>query len=463
MKNNNLPVAIIGAGPVGLAAAAQLTKRNIPFRLFEAGDSVGNNFLSWGHVRVFSPWRYNIDAAAEELLLQNNWISPNKEALPTGNELVNDYFVPLSKHPSIEPFVHLNTKVISIGRKGFDKMKTWGRDDKPFSIKVEKNGNIEYHEAKAVLDSSGTWNQPNPIGSGGVFAEGEQELQDYIFYGIPNVKEDALDRYKNKNVVVVGGGHSAVNALLDLATIQEKYPETRLNWILRKDNIEKVYGGKKDDALKARGALGVRIEQLVNSGRLNVYTPFHILRLIKSENGIQIKGDLNGAIETIEDVDEIISNTGSRPDLDMIREVRVDLDSSLESVFDLAELIDPNIHSCGTVRPHGEKELRHPEKDFYIVGSKSYGRAPTFLMATGYEQVRSIVAYLDGDIEAAEKVELNLPQTGVCSSNNTGATGASAGGCCGPEEVVEQVNSGIFANGSETSKSLANKDAGCCG
>ena len=113
----------------------------------------------------------------------------------------------------------------------------------------------------------------------------------------------------------------------------------------------------------------------------------------------------------------------------MIREIRADLDSSLESVFDLAELIDPNIHSCGTVRPHGEKELRHPEKDFYIVGSKSYGRAPTFLMATGYEQVRSIVAYLDGDIEAAEKVELDLPQTGVCSSN-LNLEDANGGGCC---------------------------------
>ena len=120
----------------------------------------------------------------------------------------------------------------------------------------------------------------------------------------------------------------------------------------------------------------------------------------------------------------------------MIREVRIDLDASLESVFDLAELIDPNIHSCGTVRPHGEKELRHPEKDFYIVGSKSYGRAPTFLMATGYEQVRSIVAYLDGDIEAAERVELDLPQTGVCSSNlNLEGNGTA---CCGTEVVVEK-------------------------
>ncbi|MCG8332731.1 MAG: NAD(P)-binding domain-containing protein [Chitinophagales bacterium] len=444
MQKNNLPIAIIGGGPIGLAAAAQLVQREIPFVLFEAGASVGQNFLSWGHVRVFSPWRYNIDKAAEKLLSQTDWITPDKEKLPTGRELVEDYFIPLAQHPAIAPNIHLNSKVISIGRKGLDKLKTAGREDKPFSIKVVENGVVDYYEAKAVIDATGTWNQPNPIGSGGVFAEGEQELQRHIFYGIPNVKENALDRYKNKNVVVVGGGHSAINALLDLADVQNDFPETQLNWVLRKKDISTVYGGKEEDALEARGALGIRIEKLVNSGKLTIYTPFHILKLTKNENGIQIEGDLNGKAETIPNIDEIISNTGSRPNLDMIREVRVDLDAALESVFDLAELIDPNVHSCGTVRPHGEKELRHPEKDFYIVGSKSYGRAPTFLMATGYEQVRSVVAYLDGDVEAAERVELDLPQTGVCSSN---LGGAEAVACCGTEEVV--------AEGAETS-------GGCC-
>ncbi len=461
MQNNNLPIAIIGGGPVGLAAAAHLTLKNIPFIVFESGESVGQNMLSWRHVRVFSPWKYNIDSAAKQLLEQSNWIAPDEDGLPTGKELVEDYFRPLANLPQIKPHIHLNSRVLSIGRKGLDKMKTWGRAEKPFSIKVEENKSINYYEAKGVIDATGTWNQPNPIGSGGVLAEGEQELKDHIFYGIPNVKADHLDRYKNKNVVVVGGGHSAINALLDLAEIQQEYPKTQLNWILRKDTMEKVYGGKKDDALEARGILGSRIEQLVNSGKLNVYTPFHILKLSKDDNGIQIEGDLNGTTEVINNINEIISNTGSRPNLDMIREVRLDLDASLESVFDLAELIDPNVHSCGTVRPHGEKELRHPEKDFYIVGSKSYGRAPTFLMATGYEQVRSIVAYMAGDIEAAKRVELNLPETGVCSSNLGGTEGeTTSGDCCGAEEVEEETN-GVFANASHP-KDIVEANGGCC-
>ncbi|EZH73458.1 hypothetical protein ATO12_16085 [Aquimarina atlantica] len=441
MQNNNLPIAIIGAGPVGLAAAAHLLKQNLPFIVFEAGSSVGQNMLSWSHVRVFSPWKYNIDRVAKEVLEQTDWKAPDEDKLPTGQELVEHYFRPLANLPQIKPYIHLNSKVLSIGRKGLDKMKTRGRENKPFSIKVQEHENINYYEAKAVIDATGTWNQPNPIGSGGVFAEGEQELNKHIFYGIPNVKAEHLERYKNKNVVVVGGGHSAINALLDLADIQKKYPKTQLNWVLRKDNMNKVYGGKQEDALEARGALGIRIEQLVNSGKLNVYTPFHILKLTKKEDGIQIIGDLNGEIETINQIDEIVSNTGSRPNLEMIREIRTDLDASLESVFDLAELIDPNVHSCGTVRPHGEKELRHPEKDFYIVGSKSYGRAPTFLMTTGYEQVRSVVAYMVGDIEAAERVELNLPETGVCSTDFATNEKGESVACCSSELTIEEVES----------------------
>lgn len=72
MLNNNLSIAIIGGEPVGLAAAVHLTIKNIPFIVFEAGQSVGQNILSWSHVRVFSPWKYNIDKVAEELLLGLN-------------------------------------------------------------------------------------------------------------------------------------------------------------------------------------------------------------------------------------------------------------------------------------------------------------------------------------------------------------------------------------------------------
>jgi hypothetical protein len=133
--------------------------------------------------------------------------------------------------------------------------------------------------------------------------------------------------------------------------------------------------------------------------------------------------------------DRAIVATGFRPDLGMLAELRVELEPAVEAPPALAPLIDPNFHSCGSVPPHGVLELTQPEAGLYIVGSKSYGRAPTFLMATGYEQVRSVVAELAGDHVAAREVYLVLPETGVCST--TALTGGSSASCCGGPAASE--------------------------
>jgi thioredoxin reductase len=422
-----LPVAIIGAGPVGLAAAAHLKVRNQPFVIFEAGATVAANVLSWKHIRVFSPWKYNIDKAARRLLKETSWKNPDDEGLPTGEELYQQYLQPLAELPAIKENLYLSARVISIGRKNIDKMKTRGREDVPYVVQVVKGEVLERYDVQAVIDASGTWNTPNPIGSGGTYAVGEVENSDKIFYGIPDILRQHENRYKNKSVAVIGSGHSSINALLELDKLKEKYPQTEIHWVLRKKKISDVYGGQEDDALAARGILGIKIEQLVNNDRVNVYTPFHVQQVVKKDDRLTIIGMQHDETFALPGVDEIISNTGSRPDFSFTREIRLSIDPSLESVSELAALIDPNIHSCGTVRPHGEKELRQPDQDFYIVGSKSYGRAPTFLMATGYQQVRSIVAALDGDFEAAKNVELDLPETGVCSVDVGGGDSA----CCG--------------------------------
>ena len=138
-------------------------------------------------------------------------------------------------------------------------------------------------------------------------------------------------------------------------------------------------------------------------------------------------------------VDEIIAATGFRPDWSLLSEVRLDLDPAVESTRALAPLIDPNVHSCGTVPPHGAEELKHPDANLFVVGMKSYGRAPTFLMLTGYEQARSVVSAIAGDWEAARRVELVLPETGVCSSDRTGDAASSCCGSAASEPVVVAV------------------------
>ncbi|MGP1909871.1 FAD-dependent oxidoreductase [Metabacillus sp. JX24] len=426
-KEKKLPVAIIGGGPVGLAAAAHLAKRGESFFLLEAGEA-GANVLSWGHVRLFSPWRYNIDKAAAALLKKHNWQEPELDTLPFGKELVDHYLSPLSNLSEIKPFLHTKTKVLSVGKKEIDKMKTAGRDSVPFVIYAEKEGNLQVFEAKAVIDATGTWGNPNPAVSSGIWQSGEKELSGQIYYGIPDIAGKEKERYAKKRTAVIGGGHSAVNALLELAELKETHPEMDIVWVMRKQKAEDAYGGEEKDALAARGALGSRVHQLVDAGVIEVQTPFFIQSMKKSVNGIDIIGTQSGETKQLSGFDEIIVSAGSRPDLSIISELRTSIDSATESVSALSPLIDPNVHSCGTVRPHGEKELRQPEKNFYMVGAKSYGRAPTFLMATGYEQVRSVVAQLCGDFAAAEKVELDLPETGVCSVNVS--KNSKAESCC---------------------------------
>ncbi|MFF6016065.1 NAD(P)-binding domain-containing protein [Lysinibacillus fusiformis] len=411
----NLPIAIIGAGPIGLAAAAHLVEHKQAFILLEAGHEVAHNIRTWGHVTLFSPWRYNINKAAKAILDASDWEEPNLDTLPTGHELIDLYLKPLSNLMQIKPHIQLNSKVVGISRQFNDKMKTKNRVEQSFIIYIEQENDIRMIEARAVIDVTGTWGNPNPANSTGIWLQNEKALANHIEYGIPSINTNTK-RYANKKIAVIGGGHSAINTLLALAELQEENPATKLVWIMRKKSVEEAYGGEEKDALAARGALGVRIHELVDTGKVEVITPFYISQVKKEEN-IHIVGTINGEQKVLTGFEELIVNAGNRPDLSINSELRLSIDSATESVQALAPLIDPNEHSCGTVRAHGEEILRQPEKNFYIVGAKSYGRAPTFLMATGYEQVRSITAYLSGDEEASKRVELELPETGVCSIN----------------------------------------------
>ena len=329
---------------------------------------------------------------------------------------MDQYLVPLSTLPVLKEAIRYNSKVISISRQQNDKMKSLHREKQPFEIYVERNHEIEIVEARAIIDATGTWGNPNPSTSNGVWLNSEKQCENHIEYGIPDITK-SVKRYADKTVAVVGGGHSAINTLLELADLQKEFPETKLIWILRKKNVEDAYGGEEKDALEARGALGSKIHSLVDSGKVQVYTPFYTMQ-VKSMNGqMELAGRYEGEMTIIKEIDELIVNAGNRPDFSIEQELRLSIDPATESIAALAPLIDPNEHSCGTVRAHGEEILRQPEQGLYIVGMKSYGRAPTFLMATGYEQVRSITAYLAGDIEASKRVELDLPETGVCSVN----------------------------------------------
>lgn len=388
----------------------------MPSYLLEKGETVGDALMQWKQVRMFSPWEYNIDRAAEEQLIANGWTSPPKEELPTGGEMIERYLQPLAELPVLRPYILTGSKVRSVQRYGMDKVKSAGRETFPFEVVYEQKGVLHRIYGSAVMDATGTWGSPNPAGAGGHMADGEEVYRDRIFYGIPDTASRERARYAGKTIAVVGSGHSAINSILELNRLKDDEPSTEILWILRRQTPSASYGGGAEDALPARGVLGTKVRSLVEQGRVQVHAPFriHTVHCEGDRKPLILIGLVGHKNVEIAGIDELIVNAGARPDFSFLRELRVNVDASLESVPALADLIDPNVHSCGTVRPHGEAELRQPEQNFYIVGSKSYGRAPTFLLATGYEQVRSIVAALSEDWEAARNVSLHLPESGVC-------------------------------------------------
>jgi thioredoxin reductase len=428
MTSTSKTVAVIGAGPVGLAAAAHALERGMRPVVLEAGAQVGHAVRQWSHVRMFSPWSYDIDQAAGRLLAAQGWNAPDPNRYPTGGELVEHYLEPLATRTQLREHVRTKARVTSIGRAGFDKVKTAGRDEAPFEIRYENGRGPEILRADAVIDASGTWNSPNPAGVNGTQAIGEAANADRISYAMPDVLGRERGRYIGKSVAVLGAGHSAIGTILDLAKLRQADPATEIVWVLRGDTPEKSFGGGADDKLAARGELGRLFAQLVRSGGVRVETVFPLTHIAASGQRLRV-GAGSACCGRHLEVDELIVATGFRPDLSFLRELRLALDPALECPPVLAPLIDPNLHSCGTVRPHGARELAQPEPAFYLAGMKSYGRAPTFLMMTGYEQVRSIVADIAGDRDAAERVELVLPETGVCSRPLTRTEGAA--GCCG--------------------------------
>jgi hypothetical protein len=475
-SNQSLPVAVIGGGPVGLAAAAHLVTRGVPVKLYEAGETVAAHVRSWGHVRLFSPWGFTTDTASTALLREHGWQAPPDDVLPTGHDLVDAYLAPLASTPRMRAVIETGARVQSVTRDGIDKVASKGRGDHPFALTIEASGGARIDLARAVIDASGTWATPNPAAASGTPATGEVMFADRITYGVPDVLGRDRATYAHQRVLVIGGGHSAANVLLDLARLAETDLRTSIIWAVRAGDLSRIFGGGRADKLPARGKLGEDLRHLVEHRRLTLALGFSVERIDRQGDGLVVSERAAQTARVLGPVDRIVVCTGQRPDLAMTRELRLDLDPWLESSRALGPMIDPNLHSCGTVPPHGHRELSHPEPGYYAVGIKSYGRAPTFLMATGYEQVRSVAASLAGDTKAADEVRLVLPETGVCSVNIPGLQLEEGSGCCGgpaPADVdaccvadavaKEAGDAGCGCSGKAAETKPAAAASACCG
>lgn len=457
-----LPAVVIGAGPTGLAAAAHLTGRGMETLVLEAGPAAGTAVREWGHVRLFSTWSELVDPAAEKLLSPTGWTTPDGGTCPSGADWAEKYLQPLAD--VLGDRVRYGTTVTGVSRLGRDRIVDADREQQPFTVRTRSADGTEARIlARAVIDASGTWSTPSPIGADGLPALGEHAASARVSYRIPDLKDPAVRaRYAGKRTAVIGSGASAFTALASLADVAKDEPGTHSVWILRRGISGSTFGGGTADQLPARGALGLAAKAAVDAGHADAVTGFRT-EVIEpgADDSLTLVAEDGRRLDP---VDEVIVLTGLRPDLSFLSELRLGLDERLQAPTELAPLIDPNQHSCGTVYPHGHRELSHPEQGVYLVGMKSYGRAPTFLAMTGYEQVRSVTAALSGDIESADRVELTLPETGVCGGAGLFDTPATAetdgGGCCAPEP--SQVQIGTAAPAGTAAAEEPAPAGGCC-
>lgn len=440
-NDSDLPVVVIGAGPAGLAAAAHLMERGLQPLVVESGDQAGAAVSQWRHIRLFSPWSELVDLAAGRLLAQQGWRRPDPAGYPTGAEWTHDYLKPLAL--ALGQAVRFDSRVIGVSRQGRDLVVDAGRDSEPLTLQIQTTTGVERVWARAVIDASGTWGSPNPLGSDGLPAIGEAAVKRQVSYRVPDLNNlEVRNRYANKKIAVAGSGHSALTAIVALAALALEFPDTEICWLRRRGGTGSIFGGGAGDQLPARGALGRTAKIAAADGHIRSLAGFRTGAVFPVAGGQLVLESLAG--DRSEPVDEIIVLTGFRPDLSFLSEIRLDLDPVLQAPRHLAPLIDPNLHSCGTVYPHGFNELTHPEPNVYLVGMKSYGRATSYLSLTGYEQVRSVVAAIAGDRESAARVELVLPETGVCGG--AGAFDEPAGpddtshpngsGCCDTSQMT---------------------------
>ncbi|MGC5342875.1 NAD(P)-binding domain-containing protein [Streptomyces sp. DT24] len=458
----DLPVVVIGAGPAGLAAAAHLVGRGIEPLVLEAGPTAATAVRDWSHVRLFSTWGELIDPAAEKLLAPTGWTRPEADVHPTGGDWAERYLQPLAD--ALGDKVRCGATVTGVSRLGRDRIVDADRERQPFTVRVAlADGAEERVLGRAVIDASGTWSIPGPIGADGLPALGEHTASARVSYRVPDLKDPAVRaRYAGGCTAVIGSGASAFTALAALADIAKDESGTHAVWILRRGISGSTFGGGSSDQLPARGALGLAAEAAVDDGHADAVTGFRTEVIEPTDDGRLVLVGEDG--RRLDPVDEVIVLTGLRPDLSFLSELRLALDERLQAPVGLAPLIDPNQHSCGTVPPHGHRELSHPEQGVYLVGMKSYGRAPTFLAMTGYEQVRSVTAAIAGDTESADRVELALPETGVCGGaglfDDPAAGRADEGGCCAAAPALVRIGTGISPPVAAADDTAS---GGCCG
>jgi len=396
--NRKPHLAILGAGPTGLDAALAAAEASLPFSVYEAADHVAAYLRQWGHVRLFSPWNMNVSPRIQRALASLGTPAPQGSGCPTGHELTDRIFQPLAGSPGIAPHLHLGTRVEAVGRQGLLKNQAIGdpvRKQHRFRLLVRnRGGELRTALADVVLDCTGTYGQPNPTGDGGIPAPGEELFDHRIVRTIPDFAANP-GPWAGNRILLVGAGHSAQTAVTGLAALAEDHPGTSVVWAMRRDQAE--WPLADSDPLPGRAQLIQCAQTLARGASDHVRCQTGVVVDSIAEKNGRMSVTLrhhNGHLQT-EDVDRILSLTGFSGDHLLYRQLQVHECWATSGPMKLAaSLLAESSADCLDQTSHGPETLVNPEPDFFILGSKSYGRNSTFLMRVGWQQVDDVFTLL---------------------------------------------------------------------
>ncbi|MGH9129717.1 MAG: FAD-dependent oxidoreductase [Acidimicrobiales bacterium] len=401
MSANTSGLAILGAGPVGLEAALAAADAGLDFTVYEVGEGVGAHVRAWGHVLLFTPWSLDVSPRMASHLAAAGAEVPAGEECPTGDELVERLLEPVAALPELAPHIRLRTRVDAVGRKGLlkhEEIATAERGARPFRLLCSHAGADEVASAGVVLDCTGTYSQPNLLGDGGIPSAGERSLGGQIRRHLPDL-DDEVGEWAGKTVLLVGAGASAQTAARELAALAEGSPGTKVVWSVR--SSDPSWGAVADDPLPGRAALVDSARSLTAgaSPAIEVRLGTAVSELSPANGKVRV-GLVDYDLETYDEieVDKVLSLTGYVGDAGMYRQLQVHECYATAAPINLsAALLGAAGRDCLAQVSHGVDVLRNPEPNFFILGSKSYGRVNQFLLRVGWDQVSEVMAHLVGE------------------------------------------------------------------
>ena len=375
---------VIGAGPMGLFAALEAVERGFDVTVLEK-DGVGSALLAWGPTRFFSPLGMNIPTPVRRVL---GGSLPADDALLTGPEMTASVLEPLARSPMLCDRIFTGHRVVGVARAGMTRMDFAGhplRSERPFRVLAQTPSGERAFEADIVLDASGVTGRPCWMGDGGLPATGERRLSFRILRDLASLERRLL-LMAGKGVLLVGHGHSAANAILRLAQLCEKSPQTRITWAFRSPNRRpcvEVAGDPLAERQRVASSANDLAEEpppfLTVARRASVESLEEAGAVLR----IALTGGRGGAF------DDVVSMTGYRPDLSFLSELALDTSPVTEGSAGIARAL-AGVTDCLSVPRIRPEDLSSGEPGFFLIGAKSYGRSRNFLIRTGLDQLDSI-------------------------------------------------------------------------